>query len=209
MIIAVLACTVFPASGQKKFWQKVKNAAKTAKEAVVDAYSGKTIRWDQIPTYEIQVTNVENEDGTVTQRAFLVDNNGNKRSPETVKAVQKAINASVVRILAKTGAGAALGGIFDGKKGAAAGAAAGAVASADDIAFATKAQNQLRKDEKKLEEYEKNFTATGEPIDAEIDLSGYTLDEKTMSNADYLALLEKFNQGVDQSAIDDFFEESN
>lgn len=207
IIMAVLSFTFFSVSAQKK-GSKTSNdlfdVAGSYLDSLIINYSSKTIKWEEIPTYTIQVTNVVNEDGSVTQRAFLVDNKGNKRSPETVKAVQKVLytymlqianNArkSIATILLKGKVDKEIQKFIDQNK--------------ELIARSIAIRKQLKKEKKMLQQYEKNFTVAGVPVDAKVDLSGFTIEEKTMSNEEYVALQEKYKNGVDKEAIDDFFED--
>ena len=207
IIMAVLSFTFFSVSAQKK-GSKTSNdlfdVAGSYLDSLIINYSSKTIKWEEIPTYTIQVTNVVNEDGSVTQRAFLVDNKGNKRSPETVKAVQKVLytymlqianNArkSIATILLKGKVDKEIQKFIDQNK--------------ELIARSIAIRKQWKKEKKMLQQYEKNFTVAGVPVDAKVDLSGFTIEEKTMSNEEYVALQEKYKNGVDKEAIDDFFED--
>lgn len=151
----------------------------TAAEVTGNGIETKKINWDKIPVFHAEETvivdakgnPVLNQDGTQQVRVFLVDQNGNKRSAESVKAQIKAINKSIGMILAKVGGGAAVGALAGGGKGAAAGAAAGALASIDDIKNATAQKKSLNQQKKLLATYEKNFTAEGVPVNAHVDVS--------------------------------------
>lgn len=137
------------------------------------------INWEKIPVFHAEETvivdangnPVLNQDGTQQVRVFLVDQNGNKRSAESVKTQIKAINKSIGMILAKVGGGTAIGALVGGGKGAAAGAAAGALASINDIKNARAQKKSLNQQKKLLEAYEMNFTAEGVPVNAQIDVS--------------------------------------
>lgn len=144
------------------------------------ADSTKKINWEAIPVYHTQkITETDangqpllNEDGTPKVRVFLVDQFGNKRSKEAVKAQQKKLWAAVGAIAGKVGIGAVAGGLLKGDvEGAVAGAAAGAVASADDIKMAVAQKKSLNQQKKLLKAYEENFTDEGVPVDAKADLS--------------------------------------
>lgn len=167
------------------FLGKVKKATEKVTETTgnvvgkQDATNVTKINWENIPVFHTEKTvivddegnPVLNQDGTQQVRVFLVDQNGHKRSSESVKAQIDAINDAVVAILAKVGGGAAIGALTGGGKGAAAGAAAGALASADDIKNATAQKKSLNQQKKLLAEYEKNFTAEGVPVNAQVDLT--------------------------------------
>lgn len=141
--------------------------------------SSPKINWQNVPVYHAEETvivdaqgnPVLNQDGTRQVRVFLVDQNGNKRSAESVKAQIKAINSSIALILAKVGGGTAIGALAGGGKGAAAGAAVGALASIDDIKNARAQKKSLNQQKKLLAAYEKNFTAEGVPVNAKVDVS--------------------------------------
>lgn len=147
---------------------------------VVVSDSTVKIKWDAIPVYSVQKVNVTgadgqpllNEDGTPQVRVFLVDQFGNKRSKEAVKAQQKKLWAAIGKIAGKVGIGALGGGLLSGDvEGAITGAAMGAVASADDIKMAVAQKKSLKKQQKLLEAYEKNFSDEGIPVDAKADFS--------------------------------------
>ena len=145
------------------------------------------INWDNIPVFHAEETvivdakgnPVLNQDGTQQVRVFLVDQNGNKRSAESVKAQIKAINKSIGLILAKVGGGTVIGALVGGRKGDRKGAAAGAVAGAvagtlasiGDIKNAKAQKKSLNQQKKLLAAYEKNFTAEGVPVNAQVDVS--------------------------------------
>lgn len=184
-VICALAAMTTDASAQG-LMGKLKKAASKVETVVTETAataneSTPKVDLKKAPKYSVQLeqeidneTNqpLLNEDGTPKLRAFLVDQNGNKRSPEAVKEQMKTINSHLATILAKVGTGAALGALSGGGlKSAAAGAATGAVASADDIVIATKLKKDLTKQKKVLEEYEANFTTEGYPKDAKADLS--------------------------------------
>lgn len=160
----------------KKVADKV---TETAAEVTGNGIETKKINWDNIPVFHAEETvivdasgnPVLNQDGTQQVRVFLVDQNGNKRSAESVKAQIKAINKSIGMILAKVGGGTAIGALNGGGKGAAAGAAVGALASIDDIKNATAQKKSLNQQKKLLATYEKNFTAEGVPVNAHVDVS--------------------------------------
>lgn len=153
--------------------------------------SSVNIKWEVVPEFHAEETiivdsegkPVLNEDGTQQIRVFLVDQYGNKRSAESVKSQITAINNAIGVILTKVGTGAligALSGLKDNgtkKKlggalvGGIVGSAAGALASTDDIKYAKAQKKSLKKQEKILAEYEKNFTAEGVPVNAKVDVS--------------------------------------
>lgn len=201
LAILMVASTAVQAQGfLKRLAQKagVVKADTTATDstATADNDSVKALKWDQIPKYEIKkvvLTNADgtpklNEDGTPMEAYKLVDQFGNIRSAEAVKAQQKKINKAVGRILLKVGAGAAVGvagGLLLGKGKAAggiiggvAGAAAGLALSAKDIKQAKALKKSMKEQEKLLEKYEQTFTAEGKPIDA---------DASTMKEVESLA----------------------
>lgn len=162
-----------------------------ADTAAVD--SVKSIKWDAIPVYTAQkvvATDANgqpllNEDGTQQYYVFLVDQFGNKRSAEAVKAQQKKLNEAVMMILAKVGGGALIGGLVNGGKGALVGAGVGALASMEDIKMAQLQKKSLKQQKKLLEAYSATFTTEGKPKDASVDLSkvdGLDLkDDNTLS----------------------------
>ena len=155
-IICALAVMTTDASAQG-LMGKLKKAASKVETVVTETSataneSTPKVDLKKAPKYSVQLeqeiddeTNkpLLNEDGTPKVRAFLVDQNGEKRSPEAVKGQMKTINNHLAIILKNVGTGAALGALSGGGlKSAAAGAATGAVASADDIKIAIK----LKKD---------------------------------------------------------------
>lgn len=162
----------------KKVTDKVAEKSKTI-VGKSNATSTAIINWDSIPVFHAEETvivdakgnPVLNQDGTQQVRVFLVDQNGNKRSAESVKAQIKAINKSIGMILAKVGGGTAIGALVSGGEGAAAGAAAGALASIGDIKNAKAQKKSLNQQKKLLAAYEKNFTAEGVPVNAQVDVS--------------------------------------
>ncbi|MCF2654357.1 hypothetical protein I6E46_05265 [Prevotella loescheii] len=162
----------------KKVTDKVAEKSKTI-VSKSNATSTAIINWDSIPVFHAEETvivdakgnPVLNQDGTQQVRVFLVDQNGNKRSAESVKAQIKAINKSIGMILAKVGGGTAIGALVGGGEGAAAGAAAGALASIGDIKNAKAQKKSLNQQKKLLAAYEKNFTAEGVPVNAQVDVS--------------------------------------
>lgn len=179
----------------KKLGKSVEKAAKTV-EKTADGLEANNltktdsvaIAWDKVPVFSAQRINMVDangkpvllEDGTQDYRVLLVDQFGNKRSPESVKAQIKSINERIIAILAKVGLGAGLGALQNGASGAAIGAATGAVASIDDITMAKKQKKSLNQQKKLLEVYQKNFTEEGKPINAKVDvkkLAGLDLKE--------------------------------
>ncbi len=190
-------------SANAQFLKKLAKSATSAATgtATTEASADTTkIDWSKIPVYSIQkvyvVDNqgnkVQNADGTPDYRVYLIDQFGNRRSPATVEAQQKKIKQAVGNVLLKIGGGAALGalsGLTSGGSGAAAGAAAGAatgaLASIDDIKMAKKQKKSLKQQEKLLEEYQKNFTEEGKPVNASVEtskLAGFDIkEENTLS----------------------------
>lgn len=186
---AVLLFTVSTQVSAQGFLKKISNAVEkvaatpvkesdTTDTAVADSTA--KIKWDAIPVYTLQqviVTDAAgqpllNEDGTSQIRVFLIDQFGNRRSKEAVKAQQKKLWEAVGKIAGKVGGGALVGGLLTGDvEGAVAGAATGAIASADDIEMALAQKKSLKQQKKLLEVYEKNFTDEGVPVDAKADLS--------------------------------------
>lgn len=176
-----------------------------------------SIDWDKIPVFSLQKVYETDasgnkalaEDGTQKYHVWLVDQFGNKRSPESVKAQIKIINDRVLAILTKVGVGAGIGALQNGLSGAAVGAATGAVASLDDIAMAKKQKKSLNQQKKLLEVYQQNFTEEGKPINAKVDtskLAGLDIKEDnalSMTAEDIKKELEssEFNT-TDQSAFD-------
>lgn len=179
-IVLALLFGVNTSADAQSFFNKAKSSiGSVAKKGAEVATSTTKINWENVPVFHAEETvivdangnPVLNEDGTQQIRVFLVDQNGNKRSAESVNAQIEAINKSILAILAKVGGGAALGALSGGKDGAAAGAALGALASADDIAKATAQKKSLKQQKKLLATYEKNFTTEGVPVDAKVDVS--------------------------------------
>ncbi|MBO6144715.1 MAG: hypothetical protein J6O54_05625 [Prevotella sp.] len=147
--------------------------------------SVKALKWEEIPKYEIKEvvarnsdgSIAKNEDGTEMKSYQLVDQFGNVRSAAAVKEQQKKINKAIGNILLKVGAGAAVGvagGLLASKGKAAggivggvAGAAAGLALSAKDIKKAKELKKSMKEQEELLAQYEKNFTAEGQPVAAD------------------------------------------
>lgn len=147
-----------------------------------------SIAWDKIPVFSAKRVNMTDEngnpvlleDGTQDYRVLLVDQFGNKRSTQSVKAQIDIINQRVLAILAKVGLGAGIGALQNGLSGAAVGAGMGALASIDDISMAKKQKKSLKQQKILLAEYQKNFTEEGKPINAKVDptkLEGLDLKE--------------------------------
>ena len=204
------------------------NGAKTGNADTTKA--AKDIKWNDIPVYTAQkvlVTDeagnpVLNEDGTQQYRVFLVDQFGNKRSKEAVKAQQAKLNKAIGNILLSTGVGAAAGaaaGRTIGKElgsktagtilGALAGAVVGITSSKSDIEMAKKQRESLKQQKALLEAYAKTFSDEGKPVDAKVDLSqveGLDLKEDntlTMAAADIKKELESSDfSTTDDSAFD-------
>ena len=176
-----------------------------------------SIAWDKIPVFSAKRVNMTDEngnpvlleDGTQDYRVLLVDQFGNKRSAQSVKAQIDIINQRVLAILAKVGLGAGIGALQNGLSGAAVGAGMGALASIDDISMAKKQKKSLKQQKILLAEYQKNFTEEGKPINAKVDptkLAGLDLKEDnalSMTAADIKKELdsEGFNS-TDTSAWD-------
>ena len=204
------------------------NGAKTGNADTTKA--AKDIKWNDIPVYTAQkvlVTDeagnpVLNEDGTQQYRVFLVDQFGNKRSKEAVKAQQAKLNKAIGNILLSTGVGAGVGaaaGRTIGKElgsktagtilGALAGAVVGITSSKSDIEMAKKQRESLKQQKALLEAYAKTFSDEGKPVDAKVDLSqveGLDLKEDntlTMAAADIKKALESSDFATtDDSAFD-------
>lgn len=147
-----------------------------------------SIAWDKIPVFSAKRVNMTDEngnpvlleDGTQDYRVLLIDQFGNKRSAQSVKAQIDIINQRVLAILAKVGLGAGIGALQNGLSGAAVGAGMGALASIDDISMAKKQKKSLKQQKILLAEYQKNFTEEGKPINAKVDptkLEGLDLKE--------------------------------
>lgn len=204
------------------------NGAKTGNADTTKA--AKDIKWNDIPVYTAQkvlVTDeagnpVLNEDGTQQYRVFLVDQFGNKRSKEAVKAQQAKLNKAIGNILLSTGVGAGVGAVAGrtiGKElgsktagtilGALAGAVVGITSSKSDIEMAKKQRESLKQQKALLEAYAKTFSDEGKPVDAKVDLSqveGLDLKEDntlTMAADDIKKELESSDfSTTDDSAFD-------
>lgn len=133
-----------------------------------------------VPNYRvIKVTDkdssgnvINNEDGTVSYRYFLVDKNDNICDVNTAKKHLNKALASGAAIIAKVGVGAGVGALTGkGAKGALVGAGAGLLASAGDIKNVKEQVKLMKECKKVLSEYEKTFTEEGKMIDANTDLT--------------------------------------
>lgn len=161
-----------------------------------DSQQGKKFDWKTVPVFTTQIVLLTddngnpllNEDGTQQKRVFLVDQFGNRRSKESVKAQHKAITKAVGRIIGKVGLGALIGGGLgylvaknegasnkDALGYAAAGAAVGMVGgyaiTDEDRAIAKEHKKSLKEQKKLIEQYSKTFTDEGIPVDAKVDLT--------------------------------------
>ena len=179
--------------------------ASTATETPDDANADvKSINWEAIPHYSLQKVflvdeegnNLLNEDGTQQYNVYLIDQNGNRRSKEAVKAQNKTIMLRCTAMLAKLTATTAVGAKKGGVGGALLGGAAGLVASAGDIKMIKKQIESLKEQKKLIEFYSQNFTDEGAPKEANIDITKETgiefNDNNTVSQttAQVKALLE-------------------
>ena len=141
----------------------------------------KKINWEALPVYKAQQVyeltaegdTVKNDDGTAHFIVILVDQFGNRRTPETVKAQQKKVNDAIAKILVKVGGGALVG------------AGAGALASVNDIKQAKKWKKVLNQQKKLLEAYNKNFTDEGTPKDSKVDPS--TIAELNLDKSEIIS----------------------
>lgn len=152
---------------------------------IVDEVAGnakddpKSVKWDAIPTYTPQVVyvldeegnNVLNEDGTKQYHVFLVDQNGNIRSKEAVKAQNMEIIGRVTAIIAKLTTTTAVGAKEKGVGGALLGAGLSVITSIGDIKMIKKQLKSLKEQKKMIESYSQNFTDEGVPVSADVDLS--------------------------------------
>ena len=153
----------------------------------------KKINWEALPVYKAQQVyeltaegdTVKNDDGTAHFIVILVDQFGNRRTPETVKAQQKKVNDAIAKILVKVGGGALVGGLAKGGKGALVGAGAGVLASVNDIKQAKKWKKVLNQQKKLLEAYNKNFTDEGTPKDSKVDPS--TIAELNLDKSEIIS----------------------
>ena len=194
--------------------QVVNTASNVAEKLPTDTAEQKKIDWSKIPVFTTtSISEVDeegkpvlNEDGTPRVRVFLVDQFGNKRSAESVKAQHQAISKAIGTVLKKVGVGAGLGaltqvtssGKIDSKTAIAGGVGAGVglLASADDLKLIKKHKKSLKDQEKLIEVYQKTFTAEGTPVDAKADLSkvdgiDFTKGESvSMASAEVKAMLE-------------------
>lgn len=152
---------------------------------IVDEVAGnakddpKSVKWDAIPTYTPQVVyvldeegnNVLNEDGTKQYHVFLVDQNGNIRSKEAVKAQNMEIIGRVTAIVAKMTTTTVAGAKGKGVGGALLGAGLGVISSIGDVKMIKKQLKSLKEQKKMIESYSQNFTDEGVPVSADVDLS--------------------------------------
>lgn len=197
-IAALLALGAGQASAQG-FLKKLKKATETVTETVSPATDENAaeadttavkIKWDVLPEYKAQLVyevsaegdTLKNDDGTAKFYVILVDQFGQRRTPETVKAQQKKIKEAITAILVKVGGGALIGGLANGGKGALVGAGAGALASIDDIKQAKKWKKVLNQQEKLLDAYNKNFTDEGLPKNADVDPS--TIEDLSLNKSE-------------------------
>lgn len=163
------------------------NATETPDDANADV---KSINWEAIPHYSLQKVflvddegnNLLNEDGTQRYNVYLIDQNGNRRSKEAVKAQNKAIMLRCTAMLAKLTATTAVGAKKGGVGGGLLGGGIGLLASAGDIKMIKKQIESLKEQKKLVEFYSQNFTDEGEPKDANIDITKATGIEFNDSN---------------------------
>lgn len=211
-LFSAIVCACFIGTNNANaqgFLNKVKKATDKVAQTTAavtgsdDSGSSSSINWSEIPIYTAQEyvvvdennNPVLNEDGTQVIRVFLVDQNGNKRSAETVKAQQNALYSAAGKIIAKVGIGAGKGALSGGGKGAIAGAASGAIASAGDIKTIKDQKKSLDNQKKLLKAYQQNFTEEGVPVDATADLSKVKdlninkENSNTMTEAEFQAII--------------------
>lgn len=204
--VALLFMLCAPANvSAQGFLKKMLNTATGVVDASKDILK---INYDSIPTYTIKEIKdgTKNADGTENISYFLVDQNGNIRSAEAVKAQHQQLNKAVGAIIAKVGLGAAIGGVTKGKDGAVVGAATGAVASIGDISQARKLKKSLAAQKKLIADYEKNFTKEGKPVSAQVDVSkieGIDAEPMVVDPAKVSELLSK----ADDASTDAFLSE--
>jgi len=190
-LVAILLMTSTQVQAQgffKKLAKKATEAVSSKSTAAADSTSSdsvKALKWDEIPVYKITKVVAKNSDGSIAKNEDgtplvsyqLVDQNGNVRSAAAVKQQQKKINKAIGNILLKVGGGAALGvagGLLASKGkttggivGGVAGAAAGLALSAGDIKKAKALKKSMKDQEELLAQYEKTFTAEGQPVSAD------------------------------------------
>ena len=110
-----------------------------------------------------------NNDGTPQMRVLLVDQFGNYRSKESVKAQHAAINKSLVQLIinivnkVKGESGSIIDKIISGF--------GGYLNSEEQIKIINGHQASLKEQNKLIEAYGKSFTAEGTPVKADINLS--------------------------------------
>lgn len=137
------------------------------------------VDWKNVKTYTAKAIyevddagkEILDEGGNKKYRVFLIDQNGQKVSPEAVKAQIATVNEYVGIIVAKVGSGALLGALSGGKdklKSTLIGAATGLGLSVGDITAALSLKKDLNRQKKVLEAYQRNFDAQGKPISANI-----------------------------------------
>lgn len=187
-------------------------------EASADTTAAKKVNWDKLPQYSaymmfetdsITGDTVKYEDGTMKYYVILMDQFGNRRTPETVKSQQKIVNDAVTAILVKVGSGALMGGLSGGLEGAAKGAAVGAVASSYDIKQATQWKKVLRKQKKLLESYEENYTSEGLPKDSSVSpesIPDLNFDKANITSANTKEIKEQLDKMSDEEISDDIWE---
>lgn len=138
---------------------------------VVDWKNVKTYTAKAIYEVDDEGKEILDEGGNKKYRVFLIDQNGQKVSPEAVKAQIATVNEYVGIIVAKVGSGALLGALSGGKdklKSTLIGAATGLGLSVGDITAALSLKKDLNRQKKVLEAYQRNFDAQGKPISANI-----------------------------------------
>lgn len=225
MLVTLLMMGTTQLSAQG-FLKKIKNAAEsvsnglnTVNEATTETNDTeeKSIDWGKLPKYSaymmfetdsITGDTVKYEDGTIKYYVILMDQFGNRRTPETVKAQQKIVNNAVVAILAKVGGGALMGALGGGKKGAAAGAAAGALASAEDIKQATQWKKILNQQKKLLKSYEENYTSEGLPKDSNVSpesIPDLNFDKANITSANTKEIKEQLDKMANEEVSEDIW----
>lgn len=171
-------CADMTAQGFLKSLSKKNKTESKEAEANDTTQTKDKIKKEDIPAYKAQKVyvldannqRIKNEDGTDKYIVELIRTSDNVRvSPEMVEEQSKQINNAILKIAGKAAAGAGIGALTNGTKGALVGLAAGLGLSINDIGTIIKLKKESNKQKKALEAYRKSFDEEGNPTTAKVD----------------------------------------